>query len=118
MLGEMAKLRGRQGPLRTRISLATEMVSRSDITLIGTYRDGGQKMVDGMISVDLMTLANDAECSLVLVSDDDDFVPSMIGIGETRNSRNPLFVLRRQKKLGVAPNDKYMSSCNVVIAEY
>lgn len=118
MLSEISKFRGRIGPLRSKISMSTEISARSDLTLIGTYRDGGQKMVDGMMSVDLISLSDDHDTSLVIVSDDDDLVPSIIASSVKRPSNNPVFVLRRQKKPGSGPNDRLLSQCNVVIAEF
>ena len=94
------------------------MICRMELTLVGTYRDGGQKMVDGMISTDLVHLAPDRDRSLVLVSDDDDFVPSAIAGGGLRSKRNPLFILRRKKKPGTGSNDHLLSASNVVVASY
>ena len=118
LLSEVSKFRGRNGPLRTKMSLAMNVICRSDLSFVGTYRDGGQKMVDGMICTDLIHLASDDTQSLVLVSDDDDFVPSVIASATLRSTKRPVYVLRREKKIGKGPNDHILRSANVIIAEY
>ena len=118
LLSQVPRFRGRAGPLRVRVTLSLNLICRSDIHLVGTYRDGGQKMVDGMISTDLIHLSGDMTQSLVLVSDDDDFVPGIIAGGMMRAKRQPIYILRKTKKIGSAPNDIFLESANAILAEY
>lgn len=118
VLSEISKHRGRIGRVRVSISVATSIISRSDIILLGTYRDRVQKMVDGMISVDLLDLSRLDDGGLVIVSDDDDFIPSIISGSCNRDKKKPLIVLRRRKKIGSAVNDLALIDCNALVAVY
>lgn len=118
LLAALPNFRKKFGPLRVRITIAREIVARSDLTLIGTYQNSEQKMVDGMLSVDLLELSPQRDTSLVLVSDDDDFVPAVVASAERRTAANPVHILRRRKPVGSAGNDLLLKGCNVRIAEY
>ncbi|MBB5757784.1 hypothetical protein HNR00_002500 [Methylorubrum rhodinum] len=117
LLSEMGRFNRRHGSVRAKCRLARELIAQTDLSLVGTYRDGGQKMVDGMITADLIHLSNDEEISLVLVSDDDDFVPGVITGSCLRSSKSPLIVLRPKRKKAEPLNDHHYKVCRVVTAE-
>jgi uncharacterized LabA/DUF88 family protein len=118
LLSEISNFRRKIEALRLRFTVVREILARSDLTLRGTYRQGGQKMVDVMIAVDLLSLAPERDTSLVLVSDDDDLIPAVVAGAEHRNSRNPVHLLRRRKAAGSAQNDHVIQQCNVIIGDY
>jgi len=118
LLAELPNYRKRFGPLRVRPSIVTELIIRSDLTFIGTYQNQEQKMVDGMLMVDALELATDANIAVAVVSDDDDFVPAIISGAERRKSTNPIYLLRRVKTPGAALNDGLLTRCNVRLASY
>lgn len=118
LLGEVPNFRRKIDPLRLKMTIVREILARSDLTFCGTYQHDEQKMVDVMIAVDLLVLATETDTSLVLVSDDEDFVPAVVACAEHRTPRNPLHLLRRRKLAGSAPNDDILQSCNVVITSY
>lgn len=118
LLAELSNFRRKTGPHRLRLTMAREIIARSDLTLIGTYQNNSQKMVDGMLSVDVIELSAEKDTSLAFVSDDDDFVPAIIAASETRLRGNPIHLLRRRRPADSAANDALLRACNVVISEY
>lgn len=117
LLGEIGRFNRRHGSVRAKCRLARELIAQSELSLVGTYRDGGQKMVDGMITADLIHLSNDGEISLILVSDDDDFVPGVLTGARLRTLKNPLIVIRSKRKTNVPLNDHHYQVCHVITAE-
>lgn len=117
LLSEMGRFNRRHGSVRAKCRLARELIAQTELSLVGTYRDGGQKMVDGMITADLIHLSNDKELSLVLVSDDDDFVPGVITGSCLRSPKSPLIVLRPKRKKNIPLNDHHYKLCHVITAE-
>jgi hypothetical protein len=108
ILQELPGFRTRLNGLRIRPRLATSLLALPEDHLIGTHRsdvESQQKLVDGMLSVDALTLARDGERIIIVVSDDDDFVPAVL-VGFLWTPRaSPLVLFRRVKPPGDALND-------------
>lgn len=105
MLPSISQLRGRHNGYRVRFELALNVAAIEDYQLIGTYRRSsnppGQKMVDTMIAVDLMHLTQSSDCPIILCSDDDDLVPSLLYAAHTKRP----CALSRARPRGAALND-------------
>ncbi len=105
---ELPAFRRRVNRLRVRPSVALALALLPDRELVATYRSDtaeGQKMVDGMITVDAVYLAVHEEQTVLIVSDDDDFVPALIGAHCLASRRAKMVLMRRNKARGTAPND-------------
>lgn len=89
----------RMGGLRLRPSLAFELIGRSDLLLRGFLRTKTdkqrQKMVDGMLGCDAIVAADLATDLILIVSDDDDFLPAFITASTFDKSRIALIRARR-----------------------
>lgn len=117
LLTAIGRFNRRHGSVRAKCGLARELIAQTELSLVGTYRDGSQKMVDGMITADLIHLSADEEISIVLVSDDDDFVPGVITGSCRRPPKSPLIVLRPKRKKNDPLNDHHYKICRVLTAE-
>lgn len=72
---------GLDGRVRTVGEVADSLGCHPAAKLVGTYKNQGQKMVDEMISLDALFYARSGDhASLLIVSDDDDFVPATIAV--------------------------------------
>jgi len=73
------KVRGLRGHIRIVPTIVEGIAAVPGSQFIGTYANQRQVMVDAMIAEDLGTFARSAQHgSIVLISDDDDFVPSVL----------------------------------------
>ena len=90
------RLIGIKSAVRIRAELVTSMSFAPDAKLIGTYKNGGQKMVDHMLALDAIHLGNlNNYDSLLLITNDDDFVPAIIAL--SRNNDIPIRWLRKRQ---------------------
>lgn len=83
--------------------------------LKGLQKDGGQKMVDTLISVDMTYCALQLECPLILLSDDEDMVPAALLSGHLlsgHRSRRPV-CLSRDRACGLGANDLLLSGAGI-----
>ncbi len=80
----------------------------SDV-LIGTYRGGEQKMVDTCIAADALCLAEAGYSTLTIVSNDDDFVPVLLALAQSKGEAR---WLRRPR---TAANDAMLAREGVVL---
>lgn len=114
LLPLLSGFRKRIDGLRVKPTLVRSLVLHSDLDFLGTYRQGGQKMVDVMLSLDLIEQAKQLDKAVLIVSDDDDFVPACACAAHLRSRHNPLLIFRRSKK--IAPNDKAICKLSAVIS--
>lgn len=78
----LPRLRGLERNIRILPTVAVGLACRPDATLIGTYYKRGQKMVDQMLAQDAIHYAASREYDeILLVADDEDYVPSMLVLG-------------------------------------
>ena len=96
------RLRSIQDRVRLVPTVVDSILSAPRFELHGTYKNRGQKMVDVMIVEDAHSVAQMPGTILMLVSDDDDFVPAMLALTMT----TPLVVLWLRQRVA-AENDKY-----------
>jgi hypothetical protein len=76
------------------------------LTLVGTYANGQQKMVDAMIAEDMGLFARAGEFgSILLISDDEDFVPAVIS-----NSLTTSMQIRWLRQRSSGRNDYNLTS--------
>ena len=99
-------LRGRRHGLIVRPTLATTLIQFPTFVLRGTIRGEGikmrQKMVDGMISCDVLHMASHGQTYIGVVTDDDDLVPAAL-IAHCSNA--DVLVWMRTRSAGSAIND-------------
>lgn len=110
----LGRVRGRRRGTRVLPALATGVL-HSDESLppfIGLYRDGGQKMVDTLLVVDLVGIAREHECPIILLSSDEDMLPGIVAVSALKRS----LVVARSTELGKGMNDVIYKSLNVRIA--
>jgi hypothetical protein len=107
----------RRGRLRVRTLLAVAPLCAPEVTLVGLVRLGPngrrQKMVDSLLLIDLVHLMRERSIRLMVVSDDDDFVPG--AVAATRWSKQQFWLLRKDRKFGAGPNDGTLVSLGVGI---
>jgi uncharacterized LabA/DUF88 family protein len=86
--------------------VADTLACHPSARLVGTYKNQGQKMVDAMMSLDALFFARSGNHrSLLIVSDDDDFVPVTIAV--TRETSTTVCWLRQREQ---SHNDHQLSS--------
>ena len=85
---------------------------------IGTWRTAqrprAQKMVDTMMVVDAIHIADRRESGIIVMSDDDDLVPGLVSAG--RRQRGSLYSLR-QRGYGYGLNDHICKAHGVTMAQ-
>lgn len=97
-LKKIRKLRGYENGVRILPQIARSLVCLPGSNLAGTYKNGGQKMVDQMMAHDVYNLAVQGEFDrLLLISDDEDFVPAVISTATFLGG--PLIWLRRRSSI-------------------
>jgi hypothetical protein len=78
----LPRLLGLERNVRILPTVAVGLACRPRATLVGTYYKGGQKMVDQMLAQDAIHYAASREYDeIIVVGDDEDYVPSMIALG-------------------------------------
>ena len=99
------ELRGLQSGIRVIPKIAEHIANAPDALLVGTYANQGQKMVDAMIAEDLGAFARSGlYASIILVSDDDDFVPAVLSAG-----RLTAALVRWVRRRPTGRNDKHFN---------
>jgi hypothetical protein len=86
-----------------------------DEHLVGLWRDGGQKMVDTLMTADVTWCALSIDCPLILMSDDDDMTPAAATAARIVRgnwSRRPL-CLSRMRSCGEGMNDRLLENAGV-----
>lgn len=106
LLQAIARARGLHAGFRILPVCALTLAELPHISLVGTIRDRGQKMVDTMLCLDILHFS-DSGSRLVVMSDDDDMVPAVL-VAASRGPRE-LRLLRR-RPLGVGQNDHCFSA--------
>lgn len=100
-------MRGRRNGVRVLPQVATTIASCPDDALIGLCRKRAgsreQKMVDTMMTVDLLHFAQERDAILLVMSDDDDMVPGVLAAASYW--AKPVWLLRRRKD-GAGLNDR------------
>lgn len=109
-------LRGRRSGLIVRPSLATAMVRFPHMVLKGTtrlhVRRRRQKMVDGMLGFDALSVAEEGVARVGIVTDDDDLVPAVLS---AHAARGESIVWMRPRPVGRGLNDRNMTEQGVRI---
>lgn len=107
------ELRGLQGGVRVLPTLVEHIAVAPDAMLIGTYANQSQKMVDIMIAEDLGAFARSGLfASIILVSDDDDFVPAVLSAGRSTPAS-----IRWVRKRTTGRNDRYFSRSTELVTD-
>lgn len=95
VLRKLRVLRGLESGVRIVPEVARTLRCRPLSVLLGTYKNGHQKMVDQMMAQDAYDAASDGEYgALLMISDDEDFVPCVITIAS--RTVTPVWWLRRR----------------------
>jgi len=81
-LKKLRRLRSVQDGVRILPEIARSLGCMPNAVLSGTYKNGGQKMVDQMLAHDVYHFAGTRQYErIVLVADDDDYIPAIISTG-------------------------------------
>jgi hypothetical protein len=100
----ISKLRGLSDGIRIVPSSAESIAVAPELVLIGTYANQKQKMVDAMIAEDIGTFARSGRHpAILLISDDDDFVPAVLAASRTTST---VILWVRQRTAG--RNDQFL----------
>jgi len=109
----LAILRGLRDGVRIIPGIADSIVCASDVVLKGTYANGRQTMVDAMIAEDAESFARSGEhSSILLVSDDEDFVPVVLSISRTTNA-----VIRWVRQRPNGRNDDALGESTILLTD-
>lgn len=77
----LPRLLGVEQRVRLLPQIATSLACRPDAELTGTYKNRGQKMVDQMLAQDALYLSKLGQYDhLLVIANDDDYVPAMLAI--------------------------------------
>jgi hypothetical protein len=99
----LARARGLKDGIRVVPVLVEAIACAPARTLIGTIANGRQKMVDAMIAEDLSLFARSGEHrSIMLISDDEDFVPVVLSVSRTTPTE-----VRWLRQRAVGRNDRH-----------
>lgn len=114
LLTSASSSRGRWNGLLVRPALIRSTIWRPDDELRGTFRSRAatprQKMVDGMIILDLVYFAQNDSSRLLLISDDDDLVPGALAAAGLRRDA---ISWARLCSAGDRPNDSLCQSAQI-----
>jgi len=117
ILSVLSSLRSRKNNLMIKPSLITSAVCMPAEHLKGLVRVNTrpmrQKMVDSLLTVDALHIAQYVDNTIFIVSDDDDFVPCAIALSQGIKSNN--VHLLRVREAGCALNDKILRKAGVNI---
>lgn len=108
----LPRVQGLSDGLRVRPNLAGSLACRPSARIIGTYRDGRQRMVDQMLSQDARYLAPRYD-ALTIIADDEDYFPAVLALATEH--RGPISWIR-QRALG--RNDQHLQGTTVTTAFY
>ncbi len=106
-------LRSLERRVRIRPTIARSLAEHPNAHLQGTYKNGGQKMVDQMLALDAYHFAERQEFDCIsLIANDDDYVPIVMTIGH-KFSRP----VRWLRKRATGSNDHHFSKSNVAVLD-
>lgn len=106
---QLSRLSGRRNGVRIVPHIARSLAFYPGANLRGTYKNQGQKMVDGMLSHDAYYFAKMQFYDYIsIISDDDDFVPAALAIAVDTDI--PVRWLRRRP---LAENDRLFAQKNI-----
>lgn len=106
--------RGRRRGIRVNPHLVESLLCSPASRLFGTYKNGGQKMVDTMICMDAAYLSHRTECPIGILSDDDDLIPGLIYASTIRKGS----VCARCRDYGEGVNDMVAHRVGVMFHRY
>ena len=116
LLELLPQLRGLRHGVRLHPSIAEAPLDATWSPLRGTFRTvpfpPHQKMVDVLIAIDLVRLSATSSGPILLLSDDDDYVPALL-VASSRTSACITAV--RSRPLGRAANDHFLSAAGVSV---
>ncbi|MET9484262.1 hypothetical protein [Streptomyces sp. NPDC006638] len=94
--------------------IATSLACNPGIKLTGTYKNGGQKMVDQMLAQDAHYYAEQDEYDRILVvANDDDYVPAVMATSIRWGK--PIRWIRKRNQ---TPHDAHFEKMNVELFNY
>ncbi len=109
----IGQLRGLKDGIRIVPTMAESIASAPGALLSGTFANGVQKMVDTMMSEDAGEFARSGlHNSLLLLSDDDDFVPTVLAISRTTPS-----TVRWIRQRPIGRNDRHFGPTTVLLTD-
>lgn len=119
ILSTLGRHRGRRDGIRVSPRIITSLAHLPGEILVGTVRSRTspprQKMVDGIITVDAMYFAEQADWILLVVSDDDDLVPAALVASITTSRSNSFVYWARKRLVGGGLNDPLLIRSEVVL---
>lgn len=114
LLTSLGTIRRRTNGIRVYPEMAVSLAMHNTESLVGLWRTdrspSEQKMVDELITADSINAAS--RMRIVIVSDDDDFVPAAISVAAS--SKGPAFLIRRRSE-GEGCNDATCRRAGVVL---
>jgi NYN domain len=115
---EVARGRTRRHGIRVLPRLVTSLQCAPSVVLIGTSRPRNslgkqQKMVDCMMALDAVHIANNCRDPLVIWTDDDDLVPAVVSVAAVRG----VCYLWRRRPAGSGINDQLLRRTGASISK-
>lgn len=107
----IGNIRGRRQGARITPEVVLNVIYQDLPRLIGTFRDGGQKIVDTLIVADAIVLSTETECPILFLSDDEDVLPGAI-IAACRRRKTSI---SRGKLVDTGLNDVLLKSLSIDI---
>lgn len=108
-LKKIRLLRTLEDRVRIKPHIAKALALVPQAMLIGTYKNGGQKMVDQMLALDACHFAESAVYDRVcIIANDDDYVPAVLTM--SRKYQCPISWLRKR---ATAENDQWFGGTTV-----
>jgi hypothetical protein len=105
----LAHLTSLESGVRIIPRIATSLACNPGIKLTGTYKNGGQKMVDQMLAQDAHYYAEqEAYDRILVVANDDDYVPAIMATSIRWGK--PIRWIRKRPQ---SPHDSYFENLNV-----
>jgi hypothetical protein len=108
LIRRMKAVEGLSNGMRIRVSPAVSLACKSSARIIGTYRDGRQRMVDQMLAQDALYLASNYDV-LGILADDEDYFPAILALSTL--SKVPVRWLRQRP---TGRNDAHLSTSRVL----
>lgn len=107
------RLQTLESRVRIRPTIVRSLAAHPGAQFHGTYKNGGQKMVDQMLALDAYHFAESDFFDCVgIIANDDDYVPVVVAIGHKFHC--PVRWLRKRT---TSPNDHHFSPENVTVLE-
>lgn len=107
--GALGTIRAKRLGIRMTPEVAVNNIFSELPQFVGLHRDGGQKIVDTLIVADMVWIAMEYDCPIVLLSDDEDMLPGLVAA----NLRKRQVTLSRRRALGEAMNDEILKSLKI-----